>query len=175
MEGLQREPIRIGENRRTDHFRRRDRQVRKGVAMDRYYTLPELYETKDIDESYLKVFNNLHEKAKARVLEKNIYLNAYLNKPRETAYDSLDFNQERINVECVFLRHILHAMKCSEGHGLVRKSVTVRIDGRIKGVFLLACPKCKRFYSEMTEDIEKLESIGIPYYIVEEETDDDEK
>ena len=139
--------------------------------MDKYLTLRELYETKDIDETFLRIFEKLHDKAKARVLEKNIYLKSYLSRPKESMYDSLDFTQDRINVNCVLLRKISMGMKCYNGHDLRKVSVRILVDGRQKGIYLLACPICRRLYSEMTGDIGKMERMGIPYYIIEVETD----
>ncbi len=136
--------------------------------MDKYYTLPELYETKEIDEAFVEVYNKLYEKAKARVRDKNVYLRAYLDKPRESSYDALDFKQDAIMVECVFLRQMTRDMQCAEGHELKKSSIRNRVKGRLKGIYLMTCPICKRIYSDMTEDIEKLEHLGIPYYIVEE-------
>ena len=138
--------------------------------MDKYITLQEFYETKNIDETFVRVYDRLYDKAKERVLEKNAYLKSYLSRPKEDMYDSLDFTQERISVNAVILRRMPHEMKCYNGHELQKISVRIDVEGRQKGVYLMACPICKRFYSEMKVDIEKLERIGIPYYINEVET-----
>lgn len=139
--------------------------------MDKYLTLKELYETKSFDESFLRTFDKLYDKAKDRVLEKNKYLKSYLSRPKESVYDSLDFSQERINVDSIILRPLSNDMKCYNGHELKKVSVRTIVNESQKGIYLMACPICKRFYSEMKEDIEKLERMNIHYYIFEPEMD----
>ena len=139
--------------------------------MDKYLTLRELYETKDVNESFLKSFDRLYDKAKDRVLEKNAYLKAYLSRPKESMYDSLDFTRDRVDIDFVLLRPITHDKRCYNGHELKKISVRTIINGKNKGIYLMGCPICKRFYSEMSGDVEKLERMGIPYYIIEVETD----
>lgn len=139
--------------------------------MEKYLTLRELYETKDIDESFLKSYDRLYAKAKNRVLEKNAYLKTYLSRPKESMYDSLDFTQERISVNSVILRPLCNGMNCYNGHELKKVSVIISVSGRQKGIYLMACPICKRFYSEMNDDIVKMEKMGIPYYTIEVEND----
>ena len=135
--------------------------------MNKYLTLSELYESRDIDEEFVRNYEKLYPAAKARVLEKNLHLRMYLSRPRETIYDSIDFSSGRIDVDCVLLRRIPNDVKCREGHELEKTSVIVHVNGKHKGIYLTTCPVCKRIYSDLKDDIEKLERMNIPYYIVE--------
>lgn len=135
-----------------------------------FYSVDQLFCEKNIDDNFIDSFNSLSEVVQKIILSKNQNLKTYLEDAQEKEYDDIDFLQERINVKKVFLRRYKgNATVCPrDGTDLKKKTVAVVINGRTRGIYMNACIKCKRFYSNNPKLlIDKYVEKNIPYEILD--------
>lgn len=145
------------------------RQVEKNKMLG-FYSVNQFFNADTFDKKFMDSFYSLSEFVQEIVISQNQNLKNYLEEAKEKEYDEIDFSQERINVKKVFLRKYAgdNSICPRDGTILKKKTVAIVINGKTRGIYMNACMKCKRFYSNNPQLlIEKYVEKNIPYEILD--------
>ena len=140
--------------------------------MLRYYSVEQLYNETNIDDFFLDSFDVLSDSVKEIVLKKNHALKAYLRDIKEIDYHKIDFSQERIVVEKLYIniKDENDGLCPIHAEPLQRKSIVLKMETKNFGVLLDTCLHCKKIYAHKDDEkIKQLHGKNYPYEIITNE------